>query len=110
MIIKNRKLVRRDDLGKIADYIDLDRLKADAEVAMLEVPDDAWGYSAAKGQYVSSLFDWNYTSQGQHFWQVVAACFTVEPLFADTVRLAEIDGEIARLKAEREKLMQGETR
>ena len=110
MIIKNRKLVRRDDLGPIADYIDLDRLKADAEVAMLEVPDDAWGYSTAKGQYVSSLFDWSYTSQGYDFWYLVNNLFTGEPLVPDTDRLAEIDADIDRLTAEREKLMQGETR
>lgn len=34
MIIKNRTLVLRDDLGKIADYIDPDRLKADAEAVI----------------------------------------------------------------------------
>ena len=108
MIIKNRKLIRRDDLGNIADYIDLDRLKADAEAAMLEVDDEAWEENANHANGVNKLFRWSDTPQGYEFWCLVNQFFTVEPLSADTVRLAEIDGEIARLKAEREKLAKEE--
>jgi len=113
MIIKNRKLIRRDDLGPIADYIDLDRLKADAEAAMLEIDDNAWYNNtwyddANKHTLVADLFDWYNKPQSHRFWQVVTACFTVEPLPPDTIRLAEIDGEIARLKAEREQLAKDE--
>jgi len=103
MIIKNRKLIRRDDLGKIADYIDLDRLKADAEAAMLEIDDDKWYVNANHINDLGRLFTWSRTSQGYLFWEIVAACFTVKPL-PPNPRLAEIDGEIARLTAEREKL------
>jgi len=110
MIIKNRTLIRRDDLGNIADYIDLDRLKADAEAAMLEVPDDAWCDNVNHANDINYLFRWSKTSQGYQFWQVVDACFTAAPLSPEAIRLAEIDGEIARLTAEREQLMQGETR
>ena len=104
MIIKNRKLIRRDDLGPIADYIDLDRLKADAEAAMVEIDDDEWYGNANHINDLGRLFTWSGTSRGYQFWQVVDECFTVEPLPIYTTRLAEIDGEIARLTAEREKL------
>lgn len=42
---KNRKLILRPELGKIAELIGdekLDEIKAYAERAMLEVPDEAW--------------------------------------------------------------------
>ena len=110
MIIKNRKLIRRDDLGPIADYIDLDRLKADAEAAMLGIDDDEWYVDANHVDDLGRLFTWSGTSQGYLFWEIVSAYFSVEPLPADTTRLAEIDDEIARLTGEREKLMQGGTR
>ena len=111
MIIKNRKLIRRDDLGPIADYIDLDRLKADAEAAMLEIPTDFWYGNANEADSVDNLFVWLLTDKTPHpiaFWRRVHRYFTVEPLTAESLRLAEIDGEIARLKAEREKLAKGE--
>ena len=107
MIIKNRKLIRRDDLGPIADYIDLDRLKADAEAAMLEIPTDFWYGNANEADSVDNLFVWLLTDKTPHpiaFWRRVHRYFTVEPLPIYTTRLAEIDGEIARLTAEREKL------
>jgi len=104
MITKNRKLIRRENLGKVAEYIDLDRLKADAEAAMLEIDDEAWFTSPNPASSVDYLFDWEDTAQGQHLWSLVAMCFTVEPLPIYTIRLAEIDGEIARLTAERERL------
>lgn len=111
MIIKNRKLVRRDNLGKIADYIDLDRLKADAEAAMLEIPTDFWYGNANEADSVDNLFVWLLTDKTRHplaFWRRVHKYFTVEPLTAESLRLAEIDAEIARLTVEREQLAKGE--
>lgn len=107
MIIKNRKLIRRDNLGKIADYIDLDRLKADAEAAMLEIPTDFWYGNANEADSVDNLFVWLLTDKTRHplaFWKKVHKYFTVEPLSPEAIRLAEIDNKIARLTAEREKL------
>lgn len=86
MIIKNRKLVRRDNLGKIADYIDLDRLKADAEAAMLEIPTDFWYGNANEADSVDNLFVWLLTDKTPHplaFWKRVHKYFTVEPLPTD---------------------------
>ena len=110
MIIKNRKLIRRDDLGPIADYIDLDRLKADAEAAMLGIDDDEWYVDANHVDDLGRLFTWSGTSMPTTLMILAALYFSVEPLPADTTRLAEIDDEIARLTGEREKLMQGGTR
>lgn len=108
MIIKNRKLIRRDDIGPIADYIDLDRLKADAEAAMLEIPTDFWYGNADQADNVHDLFVWFFTDKKSAFWAEVHKYFTVEPLSPNIDRLAEIDADIARLTAEREKLMQAE--
>jgi len=60
MIIKNRKLVRRDDLGKIADYIDLDRLKAEAEAAMVwqtDVEDDYYNYEIENIRIIGNIYE-----------------------------------------------------
>ena len=71
MIIKNRKLIRRDDIGPIAKYIDLDRLKADAEAAMLEIPTDFWYGNADQADNVHDLFVWFFTDKKSAFWALI---------------------------------------
>lgn len=100
---KNRKLIRRSKLGKIAELIGdekLDEIKAYAEKAMLEVPDEAWSDDADERTLVLHLFSWDDTAEDYSFWSFIGDTFTVAPLN----RLAQINAEIAALEAERRAL------
>lgn len=101
---KNRKLIRRENLDKIAELIGdekLNEIKAYAEKAMLDVPDEAWCAGAdMESSFVDGLFDWLKTIDGAEFWYCISRHFTVAPLD----RLAQINAEIAALEAERRAL------
>jgi len=98
---KTRTLIRRPDIGKIAEFIDLDALKAYAERALLDV--ENWYPDADDHITVCDLFTWRPTADGWEFWSLVSDHFTVAPITTPkrpATRITEITAQIATLEAE----------